>query len=136
MGLSEEILQQQVVDHFRGQEAKYGYPIVAAVPNAGRRNAWTGKKLKLQGMRAGFPDLIFLFPGGKVILVEMKAQSGSLSKSQKDFNRLLDGIKFPHYVITGATADEAIRKIYACLEANGISSPRPLTMKDLREKWV
>ena len=35
--------------------------------------------------RRGFPDRIAVFPGGRVVLVELKAENGRLSAAQKQF---------------------------------------------------
>lgn len=46
-------------------------------PNGGKRNAREAARFKTMGTRAGFPDLVLLYPSGKFhgLLVELKTQS-------------------------------------------------------------
>lgn len=53
----------------------------AHVPNEGRRDPRTGKRLRGEGMRAGFPDLIVIGRGNTAYL-EVKAPGGRLSQRQ------------------------------------------------------
>lgn len=62
-------------------------PIVFAVPNGGKRNAAEAANLKVQGALAGIHDLIIWLPGGRSLLVEMKAEKGSISTSQAGIHR-------------------------------------------------
>ncbi|MDR2009938.1 MAG: VRR-NUC domain-containing protein [Bacteroidales bacterium] len=62
----------------------YQYPDLALLlhhsPNGGKRNAREAARFKKLGTRAGFPDLILLFPssGFHALLIEMKTeQKGS-----------------------------------------------------------
>lgn len=52
-----------------------------AVPNGAQRTAWAAMKAKQEGLQAGFPDGMVIWPGG-IAFVEIKARSGSLSESQ------------------------------------------------------
>ena len=59
-----------------------------AVPNGGRRNIGTAKKLKAEGVKSGVPD-ITLIHKGRYYGIEVKkpktdTPKGSLSKVQKD----------------------------------------------------
>lgn len=59
------------------------------VPNGqyrSKRMAWV---MKEQGLRAGVPDLVLLFPGGRTIFVELKSPHGTLSTMQKIFHEEL-----------------------------------------------
>jgi len=90
-----------------------------AIPNGFHTN---GKKdgrfygmiasLKAEGVTPGFPDLIILAPGKRVMFVEMKRVQGSTtSKEQK---RLIEGLNFfGHYAVVCKGADEAIGMIEA-----------------------
>jgi len=53
-------------------------------------------KIKFIGRR-GCPDLILIFPGGRVVFVEVKIPGGSLSTSQKIVLRLLRKWGVPAY---------------------------------------
>jgi len=46
------------------------------------RNAIEGAKFKAMGVIAGVSDLIYLKPGGKPILIELKVDNGTQSKEQ------------------------------------------------------
>lgn len=52
-----------------------------AVPNGAQRTAWAAIKAKQEGLQAGFPDGMVIWPGG-IAFVEIKARSGSLSEAQ------------------------------------------------------
>jgi len=47
------------------------------------RNAIEGAKFKAMGVVAGVSDLIYLKPGGKPILIEIKTDNGTQSTEQK-----------------------------------------------------
>ena len=81
-------------------------PIVFAVPNGGSRDAREGANLKVQGVLAGVPDLIILFPMGITCLIEMKARDGGLSKSQKELHPLIGALC--HTLIVAYCAEEAL----------------------------
>ena len=69
----------------RGDE--YMIPLLFAIPNGGRRDARTAASLKMEGVRAGVPDLFFAHPNENHfgLFIEMKKQKGgSVSKEQKD----------------------------------------------------
>jgi len=53
------------------------------VPNAGKRTIASGHRLKGEGMRPGFPDLICI-GNGRTIFLEVKAPKGRLSPAQED----------------------------------------------------
>ena len=83
------------------------------VPNGGNRNLITGKKLKEQGVKAGFPDLIIFDippkrPGFRGVAIEMKKISGSkTSDEQKEWIKKL--IHHGWYAAICKGADEAIK---------------------------
>lgn len=59
-----------------------------AVPNGGRRNIGTAKKLKAEGVKSGIPDITLIYKG-KYFGIEVKkpkteTPKGSLSKVQKN----------------------------------------------------
>jgi hypothetical protein len=55
-----------------------------ACPNGEQRSRMTGARLKLQGVRAGAPDLVFLIDG-RFHGLELKTLTGVQSESQKRF---------------------------------------------------
>jgi VRR-NUC domain len=73
---------------------RYAHPglLVAAIPNGGNRNAITGKKLKDEGVMAGFPDILVARQGKDypMLFIEMKSAKGRLSESQKEVKKRLE----------------------------------------------
>lgn len=63
-------------------------------PNGGKRNPREGARFKAMGTRAGFPDLILLYPaaGYHALLIEMKTtRSGSRqTANQKEYQRIVE----------------------------------------------
>lgn len=63
-------------------------------PNEGLlpRTARDGAKRKAMGVRAGFPDLVLLVPGGRwhYLCMELKSPAGRLSSSQRDYQRAVE----------------------------------------------
>lgn len=60
--------------------------LLFAIPNGGKRNVITARKLKDEGVRAGVPDLFLAYPGthgGRGLFIEMKKKDGGrLSTNQ------------------------------------------------------
>lgn len=55
------------------------------IPNGGTRNAGEAANLKLQGVRAGVPDLFFAKASGPFhgLFIEMKSEKGKIRDSQR-----------------------------------------------------
>lgn len=65
------------------------------VPNGGKRSKREAWILKGLGVRAGVPDLVIGFPGGRTLYVELKAPTGSsVSQAQKEFHEELTRMGF------------------------------------------
>lgn len=66
--------------------------LLFAVPNGGRRDGITGKKLKDEGVVPGVSDLLLLYPSGKyhALCVEMKTPKGRQSEVQKAWQRAVE----------------------------------------------
>lgn len=58
------------------------------IPNGGYRNKIEAAKLKQMGVLPGFPDYQLILPGGRIVLLEAKTATGSLSKAQKGLHDL------------------------------------------------
>ena len=76
--------------------------IIFAIPNGGVRDIGTAIKLQKEGALSGVSDLCILIPNGKVLFLEMKTETGKLSKSQKEFFKNLDLMGFDYLVGYGA----------------------------------
>lgn len=79
------------------------------IPNAGKRTAAGGRRLKSEGMRAGFPDLACYGPNGEHALLEVKRPgwtASAVSDNQRDCHAELSrrGI----HVAVVASQDEAV----------------------------
>lgn len=80
---------------------------LAAVPNGGQRNAIVAAKLKAEGVRRGFPDLMLLVPrhGFYGLFIEMKRETGGrLSPEQADWLEWLAAQGFMAVVCKGFQA--------------------------------
>ena len=64
----------------------------------------TGARLKRAGMAAGYPDLTLYASGGRVGHLELKSETGSLSKSQKAVAQILANLGH-HYAVVKHTDD-------------------------------
>lgn len=86
---------------------------VAAIPNAGKRTAWSAMQAKREGMSAGFPDIICFWDGGHALL-EFKARNGSLDTNQIDWLNFLHRCGHPCGVFrSAASAIEFLRALGA-----------------------
>ncbi|WP_242221670.1 VRR-NUC domain-containing protein [Shinella zoogloeoides] len=74
---------------------------------AGRRGRQEQIKAKATGLTAGHPDLTVFLPGGKVAMIENKAENGRLSMEQKERHTALAAIGHTVEVVKASTADEA-----------------------------
>jgi len=80
---------------------EYNYPDykLFAVPNGGKRNIVTAKKLKAEGVKPGVPDIVIpkLF-----LYIEMKKQKGgAVSKEQREWIEYLQGCGYTAEVCRG-----------------------------------
>jgi hypothetical protein len=85
---------------------------LAAVPNGGQRHIAVAAKLKAEGVRKGFPDMMLLKPvGGHFgLFIELKrVKGGSVSPEQTDWLEWLAQQGFMTAVCKGA--DEARKTI-------------------------
>lgn len=78
-----------------------------AVPNGGFRTVEAANKAKLEGLKAGVPDLAIILEGGGMLWIEMKRRKGgTLSPVQKAFHEELE--KRGHDVFTCKGVKEAV----------------------------
>ena len=114
---TEQALQIAVVHHFKALEALKKNFTFFAVPNGGKRDKREGALLKAMGVRPGVHDLLFLLPGGKTILIELKAEGGRMSACQEEFHATAVSLDHKSYVVTATIPTQAISEIYTILEA-------------------
>lgn len=85
--------------------------LLFAVPNGGRRDAVTGKRLKAEGVIAGVSDLILLKQNKDfgALLIEMKTATGKQSDAQREWR---DKVTMQGYKYTVCRSlDEFIKTI-------------------------
>ena len=92
----ESEIQRNCVKWFRYQFKQPDY-IIFAVPNGGKRGIIEASIMKLEGVMAGVSDLVVL-AHERVIFIEMKAGKGAQTDTQKDFQKLVEGLGFEYYV--------------------------------------
>lgn len=88
---------------------------LVAIPNGGHRNKITGARLKLSGVRKGFPDMMLLTPAGGYsgLMIELKrVKGGSVSDEQADWLQWLSEQGFMTAVCKGADAARETIKDY------------------------
>ncbi|MEK9754414.1 MAG: VRR-NUC domain-containing protein [Rhodospirillaceae bacterium] len=109
---TEDDLQMAIVRELRRRGT-----VFAADFNAGKRNPGRAQAM---GLTAGEPDLRLYLPGGRLLLVELKTDRGTVSKAQKDRHRTLTETGFDVRVLRAATPAEAVDKIATMLgDGNG-----------------
>ena len=113
--LSEHDEQAGFVQWFR---AKWPRVLIFAIPNGGKRNISTAKKLKAEGVVPGVPDLFIPAWG---IWIEMKRQKGGRTSSdQDDMISYLENVG--HRVIVGYGATDASDKLLSLLNMSGAAT--------------
>jgi len=91
--------------------AKYPGILIFAIPNGGKRDIVTAKKLQMEGVVPGVPDL---FVPELRLWIEMKKPGGRLSEAQKSMIEYLEGIG--HTVIVAYGARDASMKVLEFLK--------------------
>ena len=101
----EQVLLVQWADRTRIGGVLVG-DYLAAVPNAGKRSARAGARLKAEGLRPGFPDLALTMParGYHGLFIEMKrvgAPESDVRDNQREWLERLNKIGYFAYVARG-----------------------------------
>jgi len=104
----EDRIQSSIVKFFRKAYAGK----CAAVANGGWRNQLEALKLKMTGVDAGHPDLVFWCPHG-AFLMEVKTPTGTLSKIQKEYIADLRDMGYPVAVVHSLEEAQAAMKVWA-----------------------
>lgn len=93
----EHKLQVSMINWFRLQYPSMRHNLFA-IPNGGRRDAATGRRLKDEGVLAGVSDLILLKSNRcyGALLIETKIRKGTQRESQKEWESKItaDGYKY------------------------------------------
>lgn len=82
------------------------YPVLGlifAIPNGGARHIKVAAKLKAEGVKKGIPDLFFAYParGYHGLFIELKTESGRVSKEQKEMIERLSKVGYKAVVCRG-----------------------------------
>jgi len=76
-------------------------------PNGGKRDAREGARFKKMGTRAGFPDLLLLYPSGNyhALLIEIKTEekNSRQTESQKDYQKLAESYGYKYAICRSLT---------------------------------
>lgn len=88
--------------------------------NGGYRTPVEAAILKSMGVRAGVPDIIIHFKGGKSIFIELKSGKGRLSDHQKTVHEILKGFGYRVEVISADTPMDAVKQLDAIIQEEGI----------------
>lgn len=96
----EHRLQKSCVEWFNAAYPKYAKGLFA-VPNGGRRDVVTAKRLKDEGVLAGVADLILSISRGgfNMLCIEMKTPKGRQSENQKKWQSFIEKHGPAKYVI-------------------------------------
>lgn len=87
----EHRLQVACVNWYRLQHRKYADSLIA-VPNGGKRDKTTAKKMKAEGQLAGVADLILLKSNKYygALMIEMKTRTGRQAETQKQWQEYIE----------------------------------------------
>ena len=95
--MKEYQLQIKLVNHLKSRNlSKLRF---FHIPNQGIRSVRYKMLLASMGLKAGCPDLILEFKGGKIVYLELKLKKGKLSENQKMWQKLSNILKTPHYIL-------------------------------------
>jgi len=75
------------------------YKVTSSFPNGGARDPIYGARLKREGMKKGFPDLVIFYPCGEYhgMFIEFKSEKGIITKEQKE---VISNLKSKGYYCT------------------------------------
>jgi hypothetical protein len=98
--LSESAIQQKCVMYYRNNYClKIHNPrhLIFSVPNDIKNDIERMRKVS-EGLYSGASDLIILEPG-VAKFVEMKTETGTQSKDQKEFQQIVEALGFQYFLI-------------------------------------
>jgi hypothetical protein len=95
--MTESQIQQKIIIFERNNYSIKGESLLFAIPNGGSRNPIEAKNLKATGVMAGVSDLILIIKD-KIYFIELKAQKGIQSESQKIFQSKVENLGFEYLI--------------------------------------
>ncbi len=98
---SEEILHRRVAEFL---DTVIHPPNIWTTIGHGGGGKVRGAKLKAMGVKKGWPDILILAPGPKVLGIELKKEGGYLSPEQKTVGLAFYGCQ-SHYVLCRSVED-------------------------------
>lgn len=102
-----------------------------------RVRALGGYTEKITGMTKGTPDRLVLFPGGRMYLVELKAETGSVEPLQKVWHARAAALGTKVYVVTGREGVVRwLRAVTGAAPAKRGPKPKRARSVDLSDKAV
>lgn len=85
---------------------------VVAVPNGLFTTRWSATQAKREGMSAGFPDVVCLWPSRGVAFIEFKRPGGPISDNQHEWHLRLHDMG--HDICVAYSVDQAVDFLRAC----------------------
>jgi hypothetical protein len=82
------------------------------VPNENLGNKAWRARLKAYGLTPGVADLVLLFDEGVVVFVEIKTAEGELSKQQRNWRDMVEGLGFHYHVVRSTDALQKVVALY------------------------
>ena len=94
---SEEQLQAQIFQwHWNNVPSERGLLFHV---NQKARNAIEGNRMKAMGVVSGVSDLIYLKPGGQIILMELKMEDGRQSSAQVEWEQKVKQAGYDYRIV-------------------------------------
>ncbi len=106
---AEDALQTTVMQYLNLQGPRWGF-FACHIPNGGKRNAREAGRLKGMGVKAGVPDILIV-KDGRADWIELKADSGRVSPTQRDMHCTL--VERGCRIIVCRSLDEVITALKA-----------------------
>ncbi|MCE7073679.1 VRR-NUC domain-containing protein [Dyadobacter sp. CY327] len=80
----------------------------------------TASKAKALGLEQGIPDLFLMFPGHRLVCIELKRKGGVVSGEQKKKHAAMQEMGFPVYVVKAKTPADGWSQVLTILQRYGI----------------
>ena len=104
--MREDRLQYEIAQWLRSQNITFFH-----VPNGGTRNKAEAAQMVACGVKAGVHDLVLMLPGGICLFIELKTNSGIVSKPQKKFHYATKMLSHQQILIQTDSPQQAIAQI-------------------------